>query len=91
MAGGLLLAATIAEPWHLYLSLGLLVGGGANCAGYSVQSQYLPLWFARRRGLAVGLAFSGVGVGSILLLPWLQWIISSTRAGGRRAWRWASW
>lgn len=86
MAGGLLLATTIQEPWQLYLSLGFLVGGGANCAGYSVQSQYLPLWFVRRRGLAVGLAFSGVGFGSILLLPWVQSIIQQA---GWRASCWA--
>ena len=74
-AAGLFAASFIRTPWHLYATLGLLVGGGANCMSFSVQSQYLPNWFARRRALAIGVAFSGVGVGAILILPWLQDVI----------------
>jgi MFS family permease len=39
---------------------------------YIGHSAFLPHWFVRRRGIAIGIAFSGVGVGSILLFPWLQ-------------------
>ncbi len=83
MATGLLLAPLVRQPWHLYATLGVLVGGGANCLGYTAQWLFLPNWFVRRRGLAMSLAFSGVGVGSILVLPWLQTLIS--RAGWRAA------
>jgi MFS family permease len=75
MAAGLLGATQIASPWQLYATLGVLVGGGANCMSFSVQSQYLPNWFVRRRAMAIGLAFSGVGVGAITLLPWMQAVI----------------
>ena len=61
----------------------MLVGGGSVCLGYSGQSLFLPNWFVRRRGLAMGLAFAGVGVGSITLLPWMQLLIES--AGWRAA------
>jgi MFS family permease len=74
-AAGLLGATMIHTPWQLYATLGLLVGAGANCMSFSVQSQYLPNWFVRRRALAIGVAFSGVGVGAILILPWLQTVI----------------
>lgn len=80
---GLLLAPLIAEPWHLYATLGLLVGGGANLMSFTAQSLYLPYWFQRRRALAISIAFSGVGVGAIFLLPWLQDII--VRDGWRTA------
>ena len=83
MATGLVLAPLASRPWHLYATLGVLVGGGANCLGYTGQSLFLPNWFVRRRGLALSLAFSGVGVGSIVLLPWLQSMIA--RAGWRAA------
>jgi MFS family permease len=55
-----------------------MVGGGVNCMAYTGQSLYLPHWFVRRRGLALSIAFSGVGVGSITILPWLQTRIESS-------------
>jgi MFS family permease len=78
MAGGLLLAPLTTQPWHLYLTIGVLVGAGSICLGYSGQSLFLPNWFNRRRGLAIGLAFAGVGVGSVTLLPWVQLMIEQT-------------
>jgi MFS family permease len=75
MAGGLLLAPLTSQPWHLYLTIGVLVGAGSICLGYSGQSLFLPNWFIRRRGLAIGFAFAGVGIGSVTLLPWVQWMI----------------
>ena len=48
---------------------------------YTAHSLFLPNWFVRRRGLAISVAFSGAGVGAIVLLPWLQTII------GRDGWR----
>jgi len=78
MAGGLLLAPLTSQPWHLYLTIGVMVGAGSVCLGYSGQSLFLPNWFIRRRGLAIGLAFAGVGIGSMTLLPWVQHLIEQT-------------
>jgi MFS family permease len=78
MAAGLLLAPLTTQPWHLYLTIGVMVGAGSVCLGYSGQSLFLPNWFNRRRGLAMGLAFAGVGIGSMTLLPWVQHMIEQT-------------
>ena len=86
MGVGLLLAASVDKPWQLYLTLGALVGGGVNCLAYTGQSLYLTNWFVRRRGLALSIAFSGVGIGSITVLPWQGWIIEY--AGWRPACVW---
>jgi MFS family permease len=83
IGAGLLLATLVQAPWQLYATLGMLVGAGSVCLGYTGQGLFLPNWFARRRGLAMSLAFSGVGVGSVILLPWLQSLI--VRAGWRSA------
>src|SRR5574341_1786715 len=85
MAAGLLLATRVSAPWHLYATLGVLVGVGGNCLGYTAHALFLPNWFVRRRGFAMSVAFSGVGAGAIVMLPWLQTII------GRDGWRAACW
>jgi MFS family permease len=84
-ASGLLLASFAQQPWHFYATLGILVGTGSICLGYTGQALFLPSWFVRRRGLAISIAFAGVGIGSIILLPWLQSVID--HAG----WRTACW
>jgi MFS family permease len=81
MVAGLLTAPAIESPWQLYATVGVLVGCGANLTSFTAQSLFLPNWFVRRRGLAMSIAFSGVGVGAIVLLPWLQTIID------REGWR----
>ncbi|TMG74064.1 MAG: MFS transporter [Betaproteobacteria bacterium] len=83
VAIGLVAAAHISAPWQLHATLGLLVGAGSVCLSYTGQSCYLPNWFVRRRGLAMSVAFSGVGVGSIVLFPPLQALIAA--AGWRTA------
>ena len=85
VAAGLFLAPFVSRPWHLYATLGVLVGGGSVCLAYTGHSFFLPNWFVRQRGLALSIAFSGVGVGSIILLPWLQALIA------RGGWRTACW
>ena len=85
MSLGLVLATATREPWHLHLTLGVLVAGASVFVSYMGHSLLLPNWFVRQRGLALGVAFSGVGVGSFLLLPWIQALM------GRVGWRGACW
>jgi sugar phosphate permease len=56
----------------------VMVGAGSVCLGYSGFSLFLPNWFVRRRGLAIGIAFAGVGIGSVTLLPWVQHLIEQS-------------
>ena len=78
-------APFMSAPWHLYLTLGVLVVGGGFLVSYVGHSFFLPNWFVRRRGLAIGIAFSGVGIGSVIVLPLLQYVID------RVGWREACW
>ena len=73
-----LIATTLATTQlQLFVTLGAGVVGGCVILAYISHSYLLPYWFERRRGLAIGIAFSGVGVGAILLLPWVQSIIGA--------------
>ena len=76
-AAGFILATYAKLPWHFYMTLGLMVVGGSLFINYMGHTAFLPNWFSRRRGLAMGIAFSGVGCGSITLLPWAQHAIET--------------
>src|SRR5689334_8530259 len=39
---GLLLAPLVRQPWQLYATLGVLVGGGSVCLTYTGQGLFLP-------------------------------------------------
>ncbi len=77
VAVGLILATVAAAPWHLYLTLGGLVVGGSISLAFIGHGAFLPNWFSRRRGLAMGIAASGVGFGALPLFPWMQWILDN--------------
>ena len=77
VALGFVLAPYSTEPWHFYITLGAMVVGGSVGFSYIGHAFFLPNWFERKRGLAVGIAFSGVGVGSILIFPWMQQVIKA--------------
>lgn len=83
LAAGMSLATLMSEPWHLYATLGVLVGGSSVATGYSAQGLYLPHWFVRNRALALSIAFAGVGAGSIVLLPVMSHMIATV--GWRQA------
>ncbi len=77
VAGGFLMMSVITDPIGLYIAMGLLIVNGSMSMSYIVHSMFLPKWFVRNRGLAVGLAFAGVGVGAIVLLPLIQYLIAA--------------
>jgi MFS family permease len=65
---GLVLSSQVQALWHLYVSFGFMVG-------FAVGAFYAPLtstatkWFTARRGLAVALVSSGIGVGILVVAP----------------------
>ena len=77
VAAGLWLATIVTVPWQFYGTLGVLVGGGSVALSYTGQALYLPNWFARRRALAISIAYAGAGAGSIVMLPYVQAVIDT--------------
>ncbi|HZU07585.1 MAG TPA: MFS transporter [Chloroflexota bacterium] len=72
---GLVLAALAHEPWQLYLGMGVLAGIGFAPLQVNSQGVIIANWFVRRRGLAGGLVAAGVGVGTLVLAPFTQWVV----------------
>ena len=65
---GLVLSSQVQALWQLYVTFGFMVG-------FAVGAFYAPLtstatkWFTARRGLAVALVSSGIGVGILVVAP----------------------
>ena len=76
-AAGLVCATLATTPLGFYLTLGIMTVSFAVSMSYAGHSMFLPNWFLRRRGLATGIAFSGVGFGAIVILPWIQRVIET--------------
>ncbi|MSQ71552.1 MAG: MFS transporter [Betaproteobacteria bacterium] len=66
LAAGLLGASRAASLPELYATYSIGVGLGIGCVYVPAVSAVQP-WFIRRRGLASGLASSGIGVGTLLV------------------------
>ncbi|KAG0330854.1 hypothetical protein BG000_011403 [Podila horticola] len=80
MAIALILASFASQVWHLYLSQGFLFGFGASLVyypGIGAPSH----WFDAKRGLALGLAVSGTGLGGLALSPATQALMDSVGVG----------
>ncbi len=77
MGIGLVAVTYVTTPLEFSLTIGLLTVGGSMPLTYIGHSMFLPNWFVRKRGLAIGIAFSGVGVVSIVLFPMLQSLIEA--------------
>ena len=77
-AGGFMMLMYINDPMGLYVAMGLLIMNGSMATSYVIHSMFIPNWFVRNRGLAVGIAFSGVGFGALVMLPLFQWIIETS-------------
>jgi MFS family permease len=65
---GLVLASAARSLTEVYVAYGLGVGLGVGCS-YVPALGAVQRWFVRRRGLASGLAVSGIGVGTLVMPP----------------------
>jgi MFS family permease len=75
-AFGLMLCSSIKTLNQFYLLYGVVTGSGITCIGIITYSAILAHWFEKKRGLASGIAVSGMGLGTFLLVPLSQSFIS---------------
>jgi MFS family permease len=80
---GLALASMAQSLMEVYLAYGLGVGIGVGCA-YAPVLGAVQRWFVRHRGLASGLAVSGIGVGTLVMPPLASLCIEAV--GWRGTW-----
>jgi MFS family permease len=68
LAAGMMGAASARTLREVFVAYGLGVGLGVGCA-YVPAVGVVQRWFSRRRGLASGIAVSGIGVGTLVMPP----------------------
>ncbi len=73
---GLLLTTQLSTLWQFYLLFGVVAGLGLGGFGTVPTMTVLNNWFVKLRGTAAGLGTAGIGVGTFLLVPFLQTVIS---------------
>jgi len=69
------LSSAIHSLWQYYLIYGILGAVGFSLVATVSQSKILVNWFEARGGMAIGVAFSGTGIGILCLLPLSQFLI----------------
>lgn len=72
----LILTAQTTTVWQLFITYSLLPAAGAGAA-YVVMVSTVSRWFDRKRGLALGIASSGGGLGLALVAPFSTFLIGS--------------
>lgn len=72
---GLLLMSLVRDVWQLYLFYGVIVGAGMGGAFVAPLST-VARWFVKRRGIMTGIVIAGVGIGTLIVPPLANWLIS---------------
>ena len=69
------LAGGLTALWQFYLFIGVLVGIGVSMNGMVPASALLARWYSDRLSTAIGIAYSAFGVGTVLFVPLVQFLI----------------
>ena len=69
LAVGLTCSATISSIWEMYFWVGIVTAAGIGLIGMVPHVAIISREFAQRRATALGIAWSGGGVGIFLLVP----------------------
>ncbi|TDY22049.1 putative MFS family arabinose efflux permease [Paraburkholderia sp. BL6665CI2N2] len=74
---GLIAAGFASSLTGVYFSYGLGIGLGVGLSYVPVLGA-VQRWFIRRRGLASGLAVSGIGIGTLVMPPLASFLVAAT-------------
>jgi predicted MFS family arabinose efflux permease len=76
MGAGCCLTAMVNRPEVVYLTWGIMVGIGVG-ASYAPAASTVSKWFIHKRGLAMGIVVSGLGLGTLIFSPLSEFLIAS--------------
>jgi MFS family permease len=73
----------MSAKWHLWLSMGLVLGLAAGTTALVLSATVANRWFSQRRGLVVGVLTASMAAGQLIFLPTAAWL--ATHYGWRFA------
>ncbi len=72
LALSLVLTSYADSLWSFRLTYGLMGGASVSLMAFTAHSAFIPKWFERNRGLAMGIAMSGIGFGMLIIIPLVE-------------------
>jgi len=77
LAGGFLLAPHVHTLWQFYATVGAMTGIAAASLGMVPSSSLISRWFRERMSTAISVAFAGIGLGALLIVPGVQYLLQT--------------
>ena len=74
---GFIAASFVKSPLGFYLSYGVLVGIGSAGTGAVACTASIGKWFVKKRGVAIGIATMGIGLGTMVMAPLAGYVVKS--------------
>jgi len=75
LALGFLLSSQVKDLWQFFITYALIVSSGLS-GTFGIVTAVTSRWFMKRRGLALGIVSSGVGLGTLLIVPGAERLIA---------------
>ena len=76
LSAAFFLASSIGNLWEFYLFIGVMIGVGVGLLGMVPSSALITRWFRERLSSAIGVVFAAGGMGGLLFVPSVQWLLS---------------
>ena len=74
MGSGAFLTSAVAESWALYLTFSIMIGIGVGTS-YAPTVSTVSRWFVEKKGVAVGIVVTGLGLGTLVFSPLARGLI----------------
>jgi MFS family permease len=75
MGAGALATSQLNQAWALYITFGLMIGIGVGTS-YAPTASTVSRWFVEKKGVAVGIVVSGLGLGTLVYSPFAKLLIN---------------
>jgi len=76
MGLGFLLSSQVTELWQFFLTYAIIEAIGLS-GTFGVGTAIVARWFTKNRGLALGIAASGSGLGTLFIVPGIERLIAA--------------